>query len=334
MNNNKFKNIIMANIGTTYMGLKLKSPVIVGSSSLTASLDNIKKYETAGAGAVVLKSLFEEQILREAASLDINDYPEASDYLNNYLRDNTVDTYLNQIREVKKTALIPIIASINCVKGGDWTAFASKIEEAGADALELNIFFMPETRTQTAQEIEQQYLATAAEVVKAVSVPVAVKISNHFTNPLNIINELYYRGVKGVIMFNRFYEPDINIEKMELGSSDVLSNHVEMRGTQRWIAKASAKIPLVDYAASTGIESGESVVKMLLAGAKAVQVCSAIYKGGGSIIKYMNDFVNEWMVRHGYRETSEFIGKMNLTNVQDSLGYERAQFMKYFSSYK
>ena len=324
----------MGTIETTYLGLKLKSPVILGSSGLTASLENIRK-NGAHAGAIVLKSLFEEQMLHEASVMDIYpEYPEAADYINAYIKNNTLEKYIALIQEAKKEFDIPVIASINCIKGGEWVEYAQEIEKAGADALELNIFFMPESKEQTAGQIEEHYLQTAGEVVKALSIPVSVKLSNHFTNPLYIVNALYFRGVKGIVMFNRFYEPDIDIENFTVGSNGTLSTHTEMRTLTRWIGRASAEIPFVDYAASSGIESGESVVKMLLAGAKAVQVCSSVYKGGDMIIKYMNDFLADWMQRHGYKSTDEFIGRMNSSHTKNSLGYERAQFMKYFSSFQ
>ena len=324
----------MVNIETTYLGLKLKSPVILGSSGLTSSLENIRK-NGMHAGAVVLKSLFEEQMLREASVMDVYpEYPEAADYINAYIKDNTLEKYVTLIREAKKECTVPIIASINCTKGGEWVKYAREVETAGADALELNIFFMPESKDQSAGQIEDRYLQTAGEVAKALSIPVSVKLSNHFTNPLYIVNALYFRGVKGVVMFNRFYEPDIDIEDFTVGSNGTLSTHVEMRTLTRWIGRASAEVPFVDYAASSGIESGESVVKMLLAGAKAVQVCSSVYKGGDTIIKYMNDFLADWMQRHGYKSANEFIGMMNSSHTKNSLGYERAQFMKYFSSYQ
>lgn len=318
------------------MGLELSSPIVVSSSGLTSSVDNIVKYEQAGAGAVVLKSLFEEQIVLQVASMDTSSdgYSEAADYLAAYVRDNTVQDYLSLIKEAKQRTKMPIIASINCLSSGKWVEFARQIEQAGADGLELNVFFMPELASETSSAVEKRYLDTVAEVIKSIKIPVAVKIPNHFTNPINIVEELYFRGAKAVVLFNRFWEPDIDIENLKVTAAEPLSNHTEMRGLIRWMAKVSGAVKNVDLGASTGIESGEAVVKMILSGAASVNVCSSVYKGGDSIIKYMVDFLKEWMQRGGYQTVADFKGKMAVKPSAENSVYERAQFMKYFSSYK
>lgn len=325
----------MISTETTYMGLKLKSPIVVSSSGLTSSVDSMLKYEAAGAGAVVLKSIFEEQISGEvSAAVSLEDYPEAADYLNTYIKHNNLEKHLNLIKEAKERLSIPVIASINAKSSEGWIKYASSMESAGADAIELNLFYMPETADESSASLEDKYLKVAADVIAAVKIPVAVKLPNRFTNPLYMVKELYNRGAKAVVLFNRMWEPDINIEKMSIGSTEILSNHTEMRTLLRWIAKSSGAVPHVDIAGSTGIESGEAVVKALLAGASVACVCSAIYKGGSQIIVYMLDFLKKWMERNGYETISSFKGKMSHKPSSEATGYERAQFMKYFSSFE
>ena len=325
----------MISTETTYMGLRLKSPVIVSSSGLTSSVDNMARYEEAGAGAVVVKSIFEEQISGEvSAAVSAEDYPEAADYLNAYISDNGLDKHLDIVREAKSRLGIPVIASINALNSGGWLRYASRMAEAGADAIELNLFYMPELSSESAATVERRYLDTVAEVVAAASVPVAVKIPDRFTNPLNIAQELYNRGAKAVVMFNRMWEPDIDIDNMTVGSTEILSNRTEMRTLLRWIAKCAGQVKSVDLAASTGIDSGESVVKVLLCGASVAYVCSAIYKGGDKVIAEMLDFMRGWMERNNYASIGQFKGRMAHKPTDDYSVYERAQFMKYFSSYR
>lgn len=325
----------MISTQTTYMGLNLASPVIVSSSGLTASPDNMALYEAAGAGAVVIKSIFEEQISGEvSAAVATEDYPEAADYLNGYISVNGLEKHLDIIRAAKRRLGIPVIASINAKSGGGWLRYASRMAEAGADALELNLFYMPRSASESAETIERRYLDTAAEVIASTELPVAVKIPDRFTNPLNIAQELYNRGAKAVVMFNRMWEPDIDIETMTIGSTEVLSNRTEMRTLLRWIAMTAGAVEAVDIAASTGIDGGDALVKVLLSGASAAYVCSAIYKGGDSVIAGMLDTLRGWMERGGYTEIGQFKGRMaHKPSDEDSL-YERAQFMKYFSSYR
>ena len=201
----------MKQLKTEYLGLSLRNPLIVSSSGLTASLEKLQRLEAAGAGAVVLKSVFEEQIVNETAHLEVyNAYPEAADYLHFYLKEDYLEQYIGLIAEAKKNLSIPVIGSICCVSEGGWIDFARRIEEAGADALELNVFFLPADPMVAGAEIERQYLSVVRDVAEKVSVPVAVKISTHFTSPLSMIQGIRQCGAEGVVMFNRFYEPDIN----------------------------------------------------------------------------------------------------------------------------
>jgi len=322
----------MIDLSTTYGGLKLKSPLIVSSSGLTSSVERIKKMEQAGAGAVVLKSLFEEQIMFEVSSMSAeSDYPEASDYLDAYARENSLESYLSMIREAKAAVSIPVIASINCVKSNEWLAFAKKMEEAGADALELNIYFLPIEKDKDSRTYENAYLDLVSSVSKVCSLPVMVKLGHGFTNITWMVHQLYQRGAASVVLFNRLYAPDIDTSDLSFGSSEVLSSPADLRFPLRWVGIVSSQVGEIDLAASTGVHSGLAVIKQILAGATAVQVCSVLYRNG---IDYLRDMVDEmkgWMQKNNYQSPSDFRGKMNYSNLKDPSVYERAQFIKYFS---
>ncbi|MDO9613805.1 MAG: dihydroorotate dehydrogenase-like protein [Bacteroidota bacterium] len=325
----------MINLETKYMGLKLKNPIIVASSGLTNSVEKIKDLENAGAGAVVLKSIFEEQINNEVSDLINRDpqnlYPEAEDYIWNYTRNNSITRHLNLLSEAKKETEIPIIASINCMSASEWTVFAKDFENAGADALELNLFFVPTSRLRSSEEIEQLYLKIVSEVKKQVTIPVSVKIGYHYTNLVSMADRLVAHGANALVLFNRFYEPDINIEKMQITSSEVFSSPADIRRSLRWIGLISSQLPKVEIAASTGIHDGEAVIKQLLAGAQAVQVCSGIYINGSQIIAGMLTDLNAFMKKQNFKKIEDFRGRLSYKNIPDPMQYERAQFMKYFS---
>jgi dihydroorotate dehydrogenase (fumarate) len=322
----------MIDLSTTYGGLKLKSPLIVSSSGLTSSVERIKKMEQAGAGAVVLKSLFEEQIMFEVSTMSTeSDYPEAADYMNAYARENSLESYLSMIREAKAAVGLPIIASINCVKSNEWVDFAKKMEQAGADALELNIYFLPIEKDTDSRTYENAYLDLVSSVTKVSSIPVMVKLGHGFTNITWMVHQLYQRGAASVVLFNRLYAPDINTSDLSFGSAEVLSSPADLRFPLRWVGIVSSQVGEIDLAASTGVHSGLAVVKQILAGATAVQVCSVLYRNG---IEYLRDMVDEmkgWMQKNNYSSPSDFKGKMNYSNLKDPSVYERAQFIKYFS---
>jgi len=324
----------MGKLDTKYLGLKLKSPVIAGSSGQTASLAKVKEAEEYGAGAVVLKSLFEEQInYLIATSGGPYSYPEAEDYIAYYIRTNAVEEYLNLISSAKKNTGIPVIPSINCLSAGAWIDYAKMIENAGADALEVNIFLLPVKSDTPASEIEKNYIQIIEKLKSTVKIPLAVKLGFRFTNVLNIIELLYKRGVEGVVMFNRFFEPDIDIEKMTVIPASIFSFEGERRYILRWIAMADALDLNIDISASTGIHSGDDAIKYLLAGADTVQVCSAIYKKGMAFIKELNDRIINWMDEKSFNSISQFRGKLNYSAIENPLLYERTQFMKFFSSH-
>jgi dihydroorotate dehydrogenase (fumarate) len=323
----------MINLTTKYAGLTLKNPLIVSSSGLTDNIDKIRKLEKAGAGAVVLKSLFEEQIEYEANDLKRHtDYPQAEDYLNYYVRNNSVEQYLKLIEIARKSVNIPVIASINCVSNAEWINFSKNIEQAGAHALELNVYVLPLGKDTPARTYEEIYLKLAVDIRKLIKIPVIFKLGQNFTNPVNLIDQLYNRGIHAVVLFNRFYSPDINIDEQKIVSSDVLSAPEEIRNSLRWVAIASHFVEKIDIAASTGIHDGKAVIKQLLAGAKAVQVCSVLYKKGPGYIREMLTQVEEWMTGNGFSNPDQFRGKMNYGNIKDPIVYERSQFMKYYSS--
>lgn len=325
----------MATLETTFAGLKLRNPIIVSSSGLTDSAVKNQKLYEAGAGAIVLKSLFEEQIMMEADWLgDPNMYPEGSDYLVGYIREHKLGEYLNLIKESKKVCNIPIIASINCYQDADWIEFATKIEEAGADAIEINILALQTDIKYTYGEFEQRHIDILSHVKKTVNIPVIMKLGDNLTNPITLIDQLYANGAAAVVMFNRFYQPDIDIERMMQTSGNVFSTEADLSKSLRWIGIASAAISNMDYAVSGGIHAPEGVVKAILAGASAVEICSVLYQNSSTIIEEYIRFLNLWMDRKGMETINQFKGMLNVSDLNGVNTFERTQFLKYFSSRK
>jgi dihydroorotate dehydrogenase (fumarate) len=329
----------MANLETTYLGLKLKNPLVAASSGLTSSVEKIKELEAAGIGAVVLKSIFEEQINNEVTSMlqkdqQNMDYPEAEDYIKNYLRDNTITKHVELLTEVKKAVDIPIIASINCVSADEWTTFAKDFEEAGADALELNIFYVPTDRNEKPGVVEQLYLDVLKKVKNEVSIPVAVKFGLNHSNIIGMADKLQANGANGIVMFNRFYEPDINLDKLELTSSEVFSSPSDIRRSLRWVGMVSSSVTKLDIAASTGIHDGSATIKQILAGAQVAQLCSTLYLNGTGVVTEILADITEFMKKWNFKKLDDFRGRLSYKNIPDPMVYERAQFMKYFSNRK
>lgn len=317
---------------TKYAGLNLKNPIIVGSSGLTNSFDKIKELEKAGAAAVVLKSLFEEQISMQTNwLLESEIYPEANDYISQYVKNHEVVDYLELIQQVKTACRIPVIASINCYQSGAWTEFARQIEMAGADAIELNIFVLYAEINANSDTLENEYIRILRKVKEVVNIPVTVKIGKQFSSIPNMVNKLYANGAAGVVLFNRFYQPDIDINKLQFVSGQVFSSHSDIIDTLRWTAIVSGRIPQTSLAASTGIHDWEDVIKCLLAGASAVELCSAIYQCGNELIGQICRSLEEWMISMHFKSIESFVGKLSCANIDTSL-YERIQFMKYFSN--
>jgi len=327
----------MINLETTYMGLQLKNPLIVSSSGLTNSVRKIKIIEEKGAGAVVLKSLFEEQITNEVQNLIGKDpknvgYPEAEDYIRNYVKGDSVAKYLGLIREAKAAVSIPVIASINCVSSSDWTHFAREIEKAGADAIELNVFIVPNDRNKSAEDYEKIYFDIFSAVKKEVNIPISMKIGIYFTNLFSVANRLNANGADALVLFNRFYEPDIDIEKLKITSANVLSSSSDIRKSLRFVGMISDKIKGIDISASTGIHDGEAAIKQLLAGAKTVQICSTVYEHGFDQISKILEEITAWMKKKEFKSVDSFRGKLSYGSIPNSSMYERTQFMKYFSN--
>ena len=326
----------MANLETTYMGLKLKNPIVVASSGLTSSVEKIKALEEAGAGAVILKSIFEEQINNEVSHLinkdPQNSYPEAEDYIWNYTRNSSISAHLELVRQAKEAVSIPVIASINCITAKEWTSFAHDFEKAGADALELNLFVVPTDRLQKSSDVEQLYVDVLNKVKKEVSIPVSVKIGFYFSNLISMVEKLMANGAAAVTMFNRFYEPDINLDKLELSASEVFSSPSDIRRTLRWVGLVSAALPKLEIAASTGIHDGAAVAKQLLAGAQVTQLCSVVYIEGAQVINGILADLEKFMDKWNFETIDAFRGRLSYAKIKDPLLYERSQFMKYFSN--
>jgi dihydroorotate dehydrogenase (fumarate) len=324
---------IMEKLKTNYLGLSLKSPLIVGSSRLTSTLGHLREAEVNGAGAVVLKSLFEEQILHHISTIPSSmDYPEADEYISYYTRSHSVEEYLDLIKSAKKDLTIPVIPSINCFSPKGWTDFARNIEDAGADAIEINMFFLPGNRKMSSEDSENVYFELIENLKASVSIPVAIKIGYRFSNILYMIDQFYMRGVEGVVMFNRFYEPDIDVNRMEIVPAPVFSNEGDRRYVLRWVAMTSAQDIEIDISASTGVHSGDDAIRYLLAGADTVQLCSVLYRGGFGVLKQINERILQWMKQKGFSSLDDFRGKLNWANYNKPTVFERTQFMKYFSA--
>ena len=322
-------------LSTTYLGLKLNNPIIAGSSGLTDSVEKIQRLSQNGAGAIVLKSIFEEEIvfehedvLKEAEAAGVN--LDQFDYYDFHLKGEKVKKYIDLIKGSKNKVSIPIIASINCVYSHEWISFAQQIEEAGADAIELNMFFLPSDFSRSSQEQESMYFKVIERLLESVSIPIALKISYYFSSLGQMIQRLSNSGVAGLVLFNRFFSPDIDIDKLKIKPSFVYSTPAELAISLRWIAIMANKVGC-DLAASTGVHDGNAVVKQLLAGAKAVQVVSSLYKNGPEHIRAMQDTLTKWMIDHDYTSLSDFRGKMSQEKTGNPAVYERVQFMKYFS---
>ena len=326
-------------LSVNYLGLKIKNPVVVGSCSLTSSLENLKKIESSGAAAVVLKSIFEEEIYNEYRSIlekekDL-EFPDTRflDYYDYKIKQDNINNYLNLIREAKKTIDIPVIASINCVSDHEWNFFAKKLQDAGADAIELNLFILPSDFSKTCTEIESIYLRIIDKVKSSVSIPVSAKMSYYSADLAAFVKRISETGIDGVVLFNRFFHPDFDIESFKIVPSNVLSRSSDLAISLRWMSILAGRISC-DLIASTGVHDGASVVKELLAGADAVQVVSSLYKQGIEYVGEMLDDLQSWMERHNFEKIEEFRGKMSQVNSPNPAEYERVQFMRYFEGKK
>lgn len=318
-------------LNTSYLGLKLKSPVIVSSSPITSSIDSIVKAAQSGAGAIVLKSMFEEQLLVDSGRLLEQDqmyfwYPESIHYLDSISKENGVEAYIALLKKAKQEIDIPVIASVNCITPNEWPQFAVAFEEAGADALELNIAISPANAMLAPEDIIQRHITIITEVKRHVSIPVSVKLSPYFANLSSIIKEIDATGLEGIVMFNRFVQPDIDIEHMRVVADNYLSMPEEITHSLRWIALLSKKVNC-DLAVSTGVHTYEGVVKSVLAGAAATQVCSTLILNSISYIKTINDDILKWLDSKDYESLSDVKGLFARNN-DYSAAFERIQYMK------
>ena len=323
----------MVDLSTKYLGLTLSNPIIVGSSGLTSSTDTVKKAADAGAGAVVLKSIFAEQIERElqaflSESEDSMWHPEAAAYITSYGKENAVKSYLELISDTKKTVNIPVIASVHATAMGSWTEFAKRAADAGADALELNAFVLPADPRRTAADNEKFYFDVVGAVKTSVDIPLSIKLGAYFSNLLQMLVDLSETDLDGMVLFNRFYNMDIDIDAFELAPARPFSAPTEYVNALRWISILSGRVSC-DLAAATGIHDGETVIKQILAGASAVQMVSAFYENGIKRIRESLDAIEKWMMAKGYHSLSEFRGQMAQSVSDNPSEYLRVQFMKY-----
>ncbi len=317
-----------------YMGLNLNSPIIVSSCSLTADPQKVKQMEEYGAGAVVVKSLFEEQIRNEVDFLSQagDSHTEMGDYLHNYVRQSALWKYTKTIRDLKSIVKMPVIASINCYTAGEWVEYAKEIEKAGADALEVNLYDLATDPVTSPEHIEAGYCTAVRKVVNSVKIPVAVKIGSHLTSIANFVGKLVGCGAKGVVMFNRFFAPDIDIDNFSLRPSAALSHESEYREVLRWTAIVSSVVKGIDISTTTGVHSSESMIKEILAGAETVQICSVLYKKGLSVISDFNKDLAAFLEKNNLESPEQMRGRLNYSNIKDPAMYERVQFLKTFGN--
>lgn len=324
----------MKRLETNFAGLNLRNPFIVSSCNLTNTPEKNKKWEDAGAGAVVLKSLFEEEIEAEADWMQEGIHAEEWDYLKTYQRAHRLDEYIKLIRETKAVCSIPVIASINCSRLTEWTEFAKQIEQAGADALELNIMSVCTDVDAGYGSFEREHVEIVKKIKQTVAMPVIVKLGKNLTNPLALVQELYANGASGVVMFNRMVTPDIFLKDMTYVKGEILGSQSDLYESLRWVGLASHKVPNLSYAISGGVADGASIVKSLLVGASVVEVCSALYREGTGVVKNMLSYVEEWMEANGYERISDFKGMMNAGKTGGGTAFERSQFFKTFGKYE
>ncbi len=318
-------------LSTSYMGIDLKNPLVVASSGLTSSVGGVEKCARAGAGCVVLKSLFEEQIDFELGGRSDDhgpiEHPEGEAYLRRMGKQLGPADYLDLIRETRRILDIPVIASVNCVSAGWWTDWTEQIEDAGASAIELNISVFPRTNAESAHEVESRFFDIVGRVTGRIGVPVAVKIGPHFTALPHFAAGLVKRGISGLVLFNRFYQLDVDVDSIELVAANYLSTPSEIQQSIRWTSILSDEIGC-DIAAGTGVEDGNDVVKLLLAGARVVQVCSTLYRNGHAHLTTLLNELRAWMERGKFYGVDEFRGRLSQAKSAHPQAYERLQYIK------
>lgn len=321
----------MADISTSFMGIDMRSPVVVGACTLSNQLDNIKRAEDAGAGGLVICSLFQEQVELEAMEIEeelmisSNHFPESLTYFPQ-MKHAGPREHIMWVEKARKAVKFPLFGSLNATSKGKWLEYAKELESAGCDGLELNLYSVETDPLKTAHDIEEQSVDIVTAVKSGVSIPVSVKLSPWYTSVANFASRLAQAGVDGLVLFNRFYQPTIDTENESLVIRMNLSTPEEIKVPLRWIAILSGAID-VDFAASTGIHSSKDVIRQLLAGARVTQSVSAIYKNGIDHITTMNSALSEWMDERDYECLDDFRGKLNQKNVKDPYAFERAQYV-------
>lgn len=321
-------------LSTTYLGLKLRTPIVVAASPLAKDIHHIEQMAEHGAGAVVLPSLFEEQIRAEAQELDdrlAQTEPGFSEVSSFFPKIHEYrfgpEAYLQHIQKAKAAVNIPIIASLNGATEGGWVEYAKKIERAGADALELNIYAVPTELDISGAEIEERHLRIVTAVRAAVKIPIAVKLSPYYSNLANFASRLAQTGINGLVLFNRFMQPDINLSTREVEAKTYWSNPEDKRLPLRWIAILNGRVDL-NLAATGGIHHAEDVVKSLMVGADVAMVCSALLEHGTAHLRTVNEGLSRWLEENDYSSVSELRGSLSRDKVADPTAFERAQFIK------
>ena len=324
----------MIDLSTTYLGLRLRTPLVASASPLSHELDDIRRLEDAGTSAVVLYSLFEEQLRQEASELEYHlsagteSFAESLTYFPQPGEFHTgPEAYLNHIRKAKEAVGIPIIASLNGATLGGWTEHARLIEQAGADAIECNIYFIPTDMDVSGSEVEKTYIDILRAIKSAVRIPVAVKLSPFFSNMANMAKRLDEDGAGGLVLFNRFYQPDIDLDELELKPSILLSTPQALRLPLTWIGILYGRVKL-NLAATSGIHRSEDVVKLLMAGADVTMLCSALLRNGINHLRHVERGVVEWMESHEYDSVRQMKGSMSQIRCPDPSAFERAQYMR------
>ncbi|MEO6358385.1 MAG: dihydroorotate dehydrogenase-like protein [Ferruginibacter sp.] len=328
------------NTQTTYMGLKLSSPIVVSACTLSEQTDNIVMMEDNGAGAVVLHSLFEEQIRKDEKRLNAvlsktsNSFAEALDYFPDLDDLNAgTDDYLDQIRKAKERVKIPVIASLNGITNQGWVDYSKQMEWAGADGIEVNIFFIPGDITMSSAEVEHRYLNIIDAIRQSVNIPVAVKLNPYFSAMGNMSIRMQHAGADALVLFNRFYQPDFNIDELTITTDLKFSESSEIRLPLLWIGLLYGKV-YCSLAATTGVQTGVEVIKYLLAGADVAMTASSLYKNGIPYLRTMNKQLQQWMERMGYDDVAAFKGSMSQKHMADPTSYERANYIKILEGVK
>jgi dihydroorotate dehydrogenase (fumarate) len=329
----------MPDLSTNYLGLNLKNPIVASASPLSKKVDTVKRLEDAGIAAVVMYSLFEEQIVNASKSLDFflshgtESFAEALTYFPNLEHYNVgPEEYLELIAKIKKSVKIPVIGSLNGISSGGWVEYAKKIEDAGADALELNIYFVPTDPDVSAVDLEQAYVDLVTDVRKQVRIPLAAKLSPFFTSLPNFANRLVKAGVTGLVLFNRFLQPDMDIETLEVVPSLNLSTSVELRLPLRWTAILYGRVK-TDLALTGGVHTSEDVIKAMMAGANVTMIASELIKHGIDRVPQLLNGVNEWMVNFEYESIKQMQGSMSQRAVAEPAAFERANYMKALTTF-